>query len=134
MAEPATTVSVSGVSLITLMTALLGPAIGPILGPYVVIITCSTVGAQWALLASPAMTKTQAWWLLLRVVGTAVVLTAMIAQLVAGYFDSTVTEAYGGVAFVIGAFGNKWTDILAALLQRAIAFITKSEPTKGDNA
>lgn len=127
MAEPATsTVAVSGVSLVTLATALLGPTIGPLLGPYVVIILCSAVGAQWALLASPSMSRINAAMLMLRVIGTAVVLTAMIAQVVGSYFQLAVTESYGGVSFLIGALGHKWGELIEAAKQRLIALISSA--------
>lgn len=127
MAEPATsTVAVGGVSLVTLTTALLGPAIGPLIGPYVVIILCSAVGAQWALLASPSMTKGQAALLMTRLVGTAVVLTAMVASVVGAYFNVAVTEAYGAVAFVIGAVGHKWSELIEAIKQRLITLVSRA--------
>lgn len=127
MAEPASTsVAVAGVSLVTLATALLGPTVGPLIGPYVVIILCSAVGAQWALLASPSMSKAEAALLMVRVVGTAVVLTAMVAQVVGAYFNVAVTESYGAVAFTIGALGHRWNDLIDAARQRLVAIISRS--------
>ena len=128
MAEPTTTTAAMGVSLITLATALLGPAVGPLLGPYIVIIICSAVGAQWALLASPAMSRLEAVGLMLRVVGTAVVLTAMVAQVVGVYFNVAVTEAYGAVAFSIGALGHRWMDLIEATKRRLVVLISRQEP------
>lgn len=123
MAEPTTSTAIAGVSLITLATALLGPAIGPLLGPYVVIILCSAVGAQWAVIAAPESTRTQAALLMLRLVGTAVALTAMIAQLVAAWAGVGVTEAYGLVSFAIGAFGHRWTEIFNAVKDRVLGVV-----------
>ena len=96
--EPTTTVTASAVSLVTLATALLGPNLGPIFGPYIVIVLCSTVGAQWAILASPPMTRLGAAMLMLRVAGTAVVLTVMIASVVSAYFHVGLDESYGGAS------------------------------------
>lgn len=128
MAEPAVSTAATGVSLVTLMTALFGPVLGPLLGPYAVIVICSAVGAQWALLASPAMTRFEASMLMLRVVGTAVVLTAMIAQVIAAQFAVAVTEAYGAVSFVIGALGHKWTELIEAVKQRILGVIKTGNP------
>ena len=126
MTEPTTTAAATGVSLVTLATTLLGPKFGPLLGPYLVIVLCSTVGAQWAILASATMTRTQAVVLMLRVTATAVVLTAMLAQIVGRYFSLPVSEAYGAISFFIGAFGHRWGEVIEAVKQRILALISKA--------
>jgi hypothetical protein len=126
MTEPATTAAATGVSLVTLASTLLGPQFGPLLGPYLVIVLCSTVGAQWAILASPTMTRMDALLLMLRVSATAVVLTAMLAQLVGSYFNVPVNEAYGAISFFIGALGHRWMELIDGVKQRLLAIISRT--------
>lgn len=125
MTEPASTAA-TGVSLVTLTTALIGPQFGPLLGPYIVILLCSTVGAQWAILASPPMSRLEGVLLMLRVAGTALVLTAMLSQIVSAYSNVPVNEAYGAISFFIGALGHKWMEVIEGVKQRLLTLISRT--------
>ncbi len=119
MAEP-TNSTIAGVSLITLSVSLFGPAAGP----YVVIVLGSIGGGLWALSSASLATRLAGAWLLLRCVVTAIVLTALIAGFTAPYIGVSVTEAYALVAFVIGALGNKWMDIIDTIKTRLQSLIS----------
>ena len=119
MPEPINT-SIAGVSLMTLAVALFGPQAGP----YIVILLGSLGGGLWALSSAELATRLAGIWLMTRCVITAVVLTALIAQLVGPYIGLPVGEAYAVVSFLIGALGNKWQDIFEAIKTRIQGAIT----------
>ena len=121
MAEPIHT-TVAGVSLITLAVALVGPAAGP----YLVIVLGAIGGGLWALSSTPLQTRWQGAGLMLRCVLTAVVLTALIANVVGPWFGIEVIEVYVVVAFVIGMLGNKWQDVIESIKLRLQALISTS--------
>lgn len=106
--------TVAGVSLITLAVALFGPHAGP----YVVIILGSLGGTLWALSGATLETRLQGAWLVLRCMLTAIVLTSMIAGLLGPWLGVSIIETYAAVAFVIGALGNKWLEIIDSLKTR----------------
>ncbi len=105
----------------TLAIALFGPAAGP----YVVIVLGSVGGGLWALAGVKRMTRMQGAWMMLRCILTALALTAILAAIVAPWLKVVdVKEVYVAVAFIIGAFGNKWLEVFEAVKQRVIALIT----------
>ena len=113
MAEPIQS-TVAGVSLVTLAVAVFGPNAGP----YIVIVLGSLGGGLWALSSATLETRLQGAWLMLRCVVTAIVLTAMIAGLLGPWLGVSTMETYAAVAFVIGALGNKWLEIIEAIKTR----------------
>lgn len=113
MAEPIQS-TVAGVSLITLAVAVFGPNAGP----YIVIVLGSLGGGLWALSSAVIETRAQGAWLMLRCLVTAVVLTAIIAGLLGPWLGVDTLEVYVVVAFVIGALGNKWIEIIDAVKTR----------------
>lgn len=112
--------TVAGVSLITLAVAMAGPQFGP----YIVIVLGSIGGGLWALSSTELQTRAQGAWLMFRCMLTAVVLTALIAAVVGPWFGVAVTEAYAAVAFVIGALGNRWVDVIESIKNRLQALIS----------
>lgn len=119
MTEPLHTATGS-VSLVTLAVAVFGPEFGP----YVVIVLGSIGGGLWALSSAELGGLLAGLWLMVRCVLTAVVLTALIATAVATWFGVAATEAYAAVAFVIGAFGNKWLEVFESIKNRLLALIS----------
>ena len=110
MTEPIQT-TIAGVSLVTLAVAFFGPRAGP----YVVIVMGSIGGGLWALSSAVLASRLAGAWLMLRCVLTAVVLTAIAAGWIGPLLGVPVTESYAVVAFVIGALGNKWQDIIDSI-------------------
>jgi len=123
MAEPVHS-TIAGVSLITLAVALFGPQAGP----YMVILLGSIGGGLWALSSTTLKTRMEGAWLMLRCIVTAIVLTALIATVVGPWFGVAVTEAYVVVAFVIGALGNKWVEVIDTIKTRLQTLISSAGP------
>lgn len=108
MAEPSTS---AGMSLTVIGIALLGP----MAGPYAVIVFAALAGAMWPLSASQTESRLAGAWLLLRVTLTAVVLTLFIASIIERTWGVPPSESLGSVALGIGALGNSWRTIWEAL-------------------
>ena len=110
MAEPTST---GGVTLIVLLTAFLGP----LAGPYAVIVMGSLLGAMWPLSVMTGITKVGGAFFLFRIVTTAVMLTAPAAWYLETNHNLPATHGMAVIAFVIGAMGNGWAPVLSALRQ-----------------
>lgn len=121
MTDPTST-ALGGVSLMTLAVALFGPQAGP----YIVILLGSIGGAMWALSKATLETRTQGAWLMARCIVTAIVLTALIAQVVGPYVGLPVGEVYAVVSFAIGALGNRWQEIFDSIKTRIQGVISVS--------
>lgn len=129
MAEPVIQAAATGVSLVTLATAIAGP----LAGPYLVITLGGVSGGLWALSSTSGTTRLQGAMLMLRCVLTAVLLTALIAQVLGARFGIQVTELYALVSLVIGMLGNRWQDIIDAVRDRLRLLITRApETSNGD--
>jgi len=108
-----------GASLTVIFVALLGP----MAGPYVLIVFAAVAGAMWPLSAARTDTRWQGFWLLLRCTAMALVLTSVISGVVEQLWGLPVSEGLAPVALVIGAMGNGWRPVfisLAAIVQGAI--------------
>lgn len=114
MAEPTST---SGITLIVLLTTMLGP----FAGPYAVIVMASLLGAMWPLSVMPNMTRRAGAMFLFRIVSTAVILTTSAAWYLETKHDIPAVHGMAIVAFLIGAMGNGWAPVLAALRQGVAA-------------
>jgi hypothetical protein len=130
MAEPILQTAAAGVSIVTVATAVAGP----LAGPYLVIVLGAISGGLWALSSTAATaTRLDGALLMLRCVLTAVLLTALIAQVLGARFGIQVTELYAGVSLVIGAMGNRWQDVIDSVRDRLRMIIT-NRPTDGGGA
>lgn len=109
MAEP--TITGGGISLSVIAIAILGP----LAGPYALIVFSALAGALWPLSASPTPTRSDGAWLLLRCTITAVLLTVFIAQGLDRFWAIPATEALAPVALIIGAMGNGWRTVFSAI-------------------
>ncbi len=126
MAEPNT----SGASVVALVIA----SLGPVAGPYSLIVMASLAGAMWPLSTMPHTSRTQGALFLLRIVATAVLCTGSVAWVLAERFNLPIYEGMSIASFGIGALGNGWgkvfrglRDGLAAVL-RGIGDKAKDEP------
>lgn len=108
MAEP--TATSAGISLTVLSIGLLGP----LAGPYALIVFAALAGALWPLSAADTQTTAAGAWLLLRCTLTAVVLTAFIASIAERMWAFPVNESLAPVALLIGALGNGWRPVFDA--------------------
>ena len=122
MPEPT---SVSGASLAALAIALLGP----MAGPYALIVFAALAGALWPLSAASTMSRVSGAWLLLRCTLTAVALTSALSLVLQSQWQVPARESLAPVAFVIGALGNGWRplfDAVGAALQAVLIRFTGS--------
>lgn len=124
MPEPTST---SGLSLAAVSIALLGP----MAGPYALIVFASLAGALWPLSASETMTRAAGAWLLLRCTLTAVALTTGLSALLQSHLAMPVTETLSPVAFLIGALGNGWRPVFDAIGTALAALVGRFSGNKG---
>lgn len=124
MAEPT---SSAGVSLIVLSVALLGP----LAGPYALIVFAALAGALWPLSASATQTRADGAWLLLRCTLTAIALTAFIASGLDKFWAIPASDALAPVALIIGALGNGWRHVFASVATAIGAIIGKAGGQNG---
>lgn len=108
MPEPTST---SGISLAAVSIALLGP----MAGPYALIVFAALAGALWPLSAADTMTRSAGFWLMLRCTLTAVALTSALSLLLQSRWQIPASEALAPVAFAIGALGNGWRPVFEAI-------------------
>jgi len=118
MAEPSTS---AGVSLTVIGIALLGP----MAGPYAVIVFAALAGAMWPLSASQTESRLAGAGLLLRVTLTAIVITLFIATIIERAWGVPPDESLGSVALAIGALGNSWRTIWSAAASGVRGFLRR---------
>lgn len=123
MPEPTSTTS-AGAGLAALAIALLGP----LAGPYAVILFAALSGALWATGATPTETRMQACWLVVRLVLMASVFTGLVAHLLHAYAGVEPGLVFGPVAFLIAAIGDQWRAVLARLANAARAWADRAGP------
>lgn len=100
-----------GASLTVIFVALLGP----MAGPYVLIVFAAVAGAMWPLSAARTDTRWQGFWLLLRCTATALVLTGLFAGILERTWGLPISEGLAPVALFIGAMGDGWRPVFASL-------------------
>lgn len=115
MAEPST----STLSITALAIAVLGP----LAGPYALIIFAALAGALWPLSTMATVTRAQGAAFLLRVVMTSVMLTGAAAWWIESTYHVPATQSVAVLSFVIGAMGNGWKPVLAGLRNALIGLV-----------
>lgn len=96
---------------------LLTSVLGPFLGSYAVIVMASLLGAMWPLSVMANTTRVSGAFFLVRIVSTAVVLTTSAAWYLETRYSFPAVHGMSVIAFFIGALGNGWGPVLAALRQ-----------------
>lgn len=123
MAEPSAT-SLS-------ITALAIAVLGPMAGPYALIVFAALAGALWPLSTMPTVTRAQGAAFLLRVVLGAVVLTSSAAYLIEHLYQVPAIESFALVAFAIGAVGNGWRPVLQGLRGALVNLVSRFGDQRG---
>lgn len=123
MAEPSAT-SLS-------ITALAIAVLGPMAGPYALIVFAALAGALWPLSTMPTVTRAQGAAFLLRVVLGAVVLTSSAAYLIEHLYQVPAIESFALVAFGIGAVGNGWRPVLQGLRGALVNLVSRFGDQRG---
>jgi uncharacterized membrane protein YiaA len=111
------------------------PNVAEVVGPYIVIVLASIIGASFALKRREKTTRLVALWYFLRVAGLAVLITVSLAGIGSSYYSSlTERVLITPVALLIGAVGDDWPKLLRAIVRiifRAIGLATGKDDTKG---
>lgn len=120
---------------VLIATALFSPKVGSIVGPYLVIVFASTIGASFALARRVKSTRLAAAFFFVRIVGLAVLLTAALST-AAGIYRAELGGhvLLGPIAFLIGFIGDDTPEVLrwaAAKLNKLIDALIKLR-TGGD--
>lgn len=125
MAEP----SSAGIGLAALAVALLGP----LAGPYALIVFASLAGALWPLAMADIDTRRKGVMLLLRCTTVSVIFTGTIATFITGKWGIAPDVTIAPVSFLIASIGNGWKPILAGLSAALAALANKYGAKKADD-
>ena len=92
-----------------LASLLFGPEFAIYIGPYVVILLASTVGASFALSRRGTTTRSSALWFFLRTNALAILLTVGVASAISSYTPWLPERVLiAPVAFFVGFVGDDW--------------------------
>lgn len=119
MAEPAST---SGISIVAVSVAILGPT----LGPYSAIAFAALAGSTWPLSGSKTLSRIDGFLLMLRCTLMAIVLTVFIAGVIDKLWAIPAIEVLAPVAFIIGAMGNGWRPVFSSIGAALSAFVGRA--------
>lgn len=107
-----------------LATLLFSAEVADVVGPYLVIITASAIGASFSLKRREKSRRTSALLFFLRVCGLAILLTVGVSAVVAGYHPSLSERVLlAPVAFMVGLVGDDWPAIASWVAGKISAFI-----------
>ena len=111
------------------------PSVAAVVGPYIVIVLASIIGASFALKRREKTARLVAIWYFLRVAGLAVLITVSLAGIVSSYYSGlTERVLITPVALMIGAIGDDWPKLLRAIVSfifRAID-LARGKPKSGE--
>lgn len=116
MSEP---VSPTGVGLVVLATAILGPAAGE----YAVIVLSALAGSLWALGKLQTASRAAGALLMLRLMLTAVALTGVSAWWLDAHYQIPAHQLLAPISFSIAALGDRWGPVLDAVSARLARMI-----------
>lgn len=110
-----------GIFLASLVYA---PNVAAVVGPYIVIVLASVVGASFALKRREKSTRLSALVYFLRVAGLAVLITVSLASIGSSYYDGlTERVLITPVALLVGAIGDDWPGVLEKVKQVFIGML-----------
>lgn len=93
-------------------------------GPYLLIIMASAVGASWTVKRQDMTSRVGAMWYFAKVCGAAVLLTGFLSAAISGmHADLTERSLLVPVAFGLGALGSDWKPVLGALGRKLLDVI-----------
>lgn len=103
---------------VLIAAAVFSHAVAEVVGPYLVIVVASAIGASFALARREKSTRGRALWFFTRVVGLAVLLTVGLAAAASAYRpDLSPRVLLAPIALLIGFIGDGWPRLLAKLVQ-----------------
>lgn len=87
--------------------------VAAMVGPYLLIIMASAIGASFTLKRRDKDTRLGALWFFVRVCGAAALLTGGLSAIISGFHsDLTERSLLVPVAFGLGAIGSDWKPVL----------------------
>lgn len=122
------------VGLFTLIAAVaFSNEVAAVVGPYMVIVIASAIGASFALARRQKSTRGAALFFFLRVVGLAVVLTVGAATMASSYRpDLQERLLLAPIALVVGFIGDGWPVVLRKALSLFWAAVDTARGGKSD--
>ena len=103
---------------ILIAAAVFSRAVAEVVGPYLVIVVASAIGASFAVARREKSTRGRALWFFTRVVGLAVLLTVGAALAVSAVRpDLSPRTLLAPIALLIGFIGDGWPRLLARAVQ-----------------
>lgn len=117
MAEPISTSATAGAASLTGSLIVL---MGPVLGSWAAVLLAAIIGSMWTLSRVDTSSRTIASLLTIRIIFTALILTGIVAALVADYIKPHLPEEHllPAVAFAISAMGDKLQQIKDAISEK----------------
>ena len=113
-------------------TLLFSVEVAQVVGPYLVIIAASAIGASFSLKRREKSTRTSAIFFFVRVCGLAALLTVGVSTMVAGYHPSLSERVLiAPVAFIVGFVGDDWPAIAWWAIAKISAFVDVLIKLKG---
>ena len=121
------------VGLFTLIAAFaFSNEVAAVVGPYMVIVIASAIGASFALARRKRTTRGAALFFFVRVVGLAVVLTVGAATMASTYRpDLQERLLLAPIALVVGFIGDGWPAVLRKLISLFWVAVDASRGGKG---
>lgn len=104
---------------IAVATALFGPQMGEIAGPYGVILLGACLGGAWATTRRPESGAVSSLLYMAGVVGIALLVTVPLSELVASHWGLESRWTLGPVAAIVGGIGHDWPKVGAWALSLA---------------
>lgn len=118
---------------ILIAAAVFSHTVAEAVGPYLVIVVASAIGASFALARREKSTRGRALWFFTRVVGLAVLLTVGLAAAVSAYRpDLSPRVLLAPIALLIGFIGDGWPRLLAKAVQMLYALMDLARPGPKD--
>lgn len=98
--------------VIFVATLIFSPEVANVVGPYLVILFASTIGASFALARRDKTTRWGAFWYFARVNGVAIFLTGFVAAAAVSQWPVVHERSlFAPIAFLLGLAGEDWPDI-----------------------
>ena len=118
---------------VLIAAAVFSRAVAEVVGPYLVIVVASAVGASFALARREKSTRGRALWFFTRVVGLAVLLTVGTAAAVSAFRpDLSPRVLLAPIALLIGFIGDGWPRLLAMAVHLLYGLMDLARPAQKD--
>lgn len=117
---------------IFLASLIYAPNVAAIIGPYIVIILASVIGASFALKRREKTTRLAAVWYFGRVAGLAILLTGALASWASTQYDGWSERALiAPIALFLGSVGDDYPKLFQWFVQRGFSLLDFVRPKKG---